>query len=68
MKLRLLKSTITLAVVALAVFAAVALYSRYIENPWTRDGQVRANIVGIASRLRTDHPRRGAGQSGGEKG
>jgi len=51
MKLRLLKSTITLAVVALAVFAAVALYSRYIENPWTRDGQVRANIVGIAPRV-----------------
>ena len=24
---------------------------RYIENPWTRDGQVRANIVGIAPRV-----------------
>jgi multidrug resistance efflux pump len=32
-------------------WAAVSLYQRYIENPWTRDGQVRANIVGIAPRI-----------------
>jgi multidrug resistance efflux pump len=42
---------ITLTIVGLAVWAAVSLYSRYIENPWTRDGQVRANIVGIAPRV-----------------
>ena len=24
---------------------------RYIQNPWTRDSQVRANIVGIAPRV-----------------
>ena len=42
---------ITLMIVGLAVWAAVSLYSRYIENPWTRDGQVRANIVGIAPRV-----------------
>ena len=42
---------ITLMIVGLAVGAAVSLYSRYIEDPWTRDGQVRANIVGIAPRV-----------------
>ncbi len=42
---------ITLIIVGLGVWAAVSLYSRYIENPWTRDGQVRANIVGIAPRV-----------------
>jgi multidrug resistance efflux pump len=42
---------ITLIIVGLAVWAAVSLYSRYVENPWTRDGQVRANIVGIAPRV-----------------
>src|SRR5258705_11700138 len=41
----------TIIVIGLAVWAAVSLYSRYIENPWTRDGQVRANIVGIAPRV-----------------
>jgi multidrug resistance efflux pump len=35
----------------LAGWAAVSLYHRYIENPWTRAGQVRANIVGIAPRV-----------------
>jgi multidrug resistance efflux pump len=48
---RLFNYLITLVIVALAVGAAVSLYSRYIENPWTRDGQVRANIVGIAPRV-----------------
>ena len=41
----------TVIIVGLAIWAAVSLYSRYIENPWTRDGQVRANIVGIAPRV-----------------
>jgi multidrug resistance efflux pump len=51
MKARLLHYLITLAIVALAAWAAVSLYQQYIQNPWTRDGQVRANIVGIAPRV-----------------
>jgi RND family efflux transporter MFP subunit len=51
MKARLFHYLITLIIVGLAVWATVSLYSRYIENPWTRDGQVRANIVGIAPRV-----------------
>jgi multidrug resistance efflux pump len=51
MKARLLNYAITLAVLALAVWAAVSLYQQYIREPWTRDGQVRANIVGIAPRV-----------------
>jgi multidrug resistance efflux pump len=51
MKARLLNYLITLVVVALAGWAAVALYQQYIQNPWTRDCQVRANIVGIAPRV-----------------
>jgi multidrug resistance efflux pump len=50
-KTRLFNYLITLIVVGLAGWAAVSLYARYIENPWTRDGQVRANIVGIAPRV-----------------
>lgn len=42
---------ITGSVVILATIAALLLYWRYLERPWTRDGQVQANIVGIAPRV-----------------
>ena len=42
---------LTGVVILLAALAAFAMYSRYLGKPWTRDGQVRANIVGIASRV-----------------
>jgi len=51
MKTRLINYLITLIIVGLAGWAAVSLYHRYVEHPWTRDGQVRANIVGIAPRV-----------------
>ena len=51
MKARLLHYLITLVVVALAAWAAISLYQQYIQNPWTRDCQVRANVVGIAPRV-----------------
>ena len=51
MKRRFLNYVITLGLVGFAGWAAVSLYQRYIQNPWTRDGQVRANIVGIAPRV-----------------
>ncbi len=42
---------ITATVVVLAFIAALAMYTRYATRPWTRDAQVRANVVGIASRV-----------------
>ena len=48
---KLFNYLVTFVIVGLAAWAAISLYSRYIENPWTRDGQVRANIVGIAPRV-----------------
>jgi RND family efflux transporter MFP subunit len=42
---------VTATVVAFALLAALGMYQRYSTQPWTRDGQVRANIVGIASRV-----------------
>ena len=51
MKTRFFNYVITLAFVGLAGWAGVSLYHRYIQNPWTRDGQVRANVVGIAPRV-----------------
>jgi len=42
---------ITGSVILLATIAALLLYWRYLDRPWTRDGQVQANIVGIAPRV-----------------
>lgn len=51
MKARVFNLLITLVIVCLAAWSAWALYQRYIHDPWTRDSQVRANIVGIAPRV-----------------
>jgi multidrug resistance efflux pump len=42
---------LTLTLVGLAAWSAGSVYYRYLQTPWTRDGQVRANIVGIAPRV-----------------
>lgn len=42
---------LTIVVILLAAVAALGMYERYTTKPWTRDGQVRANIVGVASRV-----------------
>ena len=51
MKPKLVNYLLTLTLVGLAAWAAGALYLRYLQDPWTRDGQVRANVVGIAPRV-----------------
>jgi multidrug resistance efflux pump len=38
-------------IVLLAVAAVLFKYSAYISNPWTRDGQVRAQVVQITPRV-----------------
>ena len=50
-RVRLFNYAITITTIALAIWAAGSLYVRYLQNPWTRDGQVRANVVGIAPRV-----------------
>ena len=42
---------LTATVVVLAFLLSLGMWSRYTTQPWTRDGQVRANVVGIASRV-----------------
>src|SRR6478752_2145482 len=51
MKARIISYAVTLIIIALAALAALTLYRQYLANPWTRDGQVRANVVGIARRV-----------------
>ncbi len=45
------KIIVTTSVILLALIAASLMYWAYLETPWTRDAQVRANIVGIAPRV-----------------
>ena len=44
----LLRRSITLAVVAVALFALRSLWTHNELAPWTRDGRVRADVVSIA--------------------
>jgi RND family efflux transporter MFP subunit len=39
---------LTLAVVVVAVFAGARVWAYYMNEPWTRDGRVRADVVGLA--------------------
>ena len=41
----------TLLLVIVAIVVALLVYQRWIDRPWTRDGQVRADIVKIAPRV-----------------
>ncbi len=42
---------LTGGIVLAAVVVALLLHARYTSRPWTRDAQVRANVVGIAPRV-----------------
>jgi len=42
---------VTLVLVIVAAVAAFELYRRYAEQPWTRDGQVRAAVIKVAPRV-----------------
>lgn len=42
---------ITLAIAAVSGWIVWGEYRHYTDDPWTRDGQVRANVVGIAPRV-----------------
>jgi multidrug resistance efflux pump len=46
-----LKYVLTALIVLIAVLVLVIKYRDYITNPWTRDGQVRAQVVQITPRV-----------------
>ena len=48
---RFIRLVPTLLIALAATGAAWTLYQRYLSVPWTRDGQVRANVVGVAPRI-----------------
>lgn len=44
----LLRTLVTLVIVALAAAAGWWLWHYYLYTPWTRDGRVRAEIITVA--------------------
>jgi multidrug resistance efflux pump len=50
-KIAFYRYLVTLIVVAIAATTVWLLYRKYVTDPWTRDSQIRANIVGIAPRV-----------------
>ena len=48
---KLLKILLTLAILGAGLFFAYHKYVDYIENPWTRDGQVRTQVVQVTPRV-----------------
>lgn len=45
---KLIRLSITLTFVIIAIILGRILWVRYMDSPWTRDGRVRADIVNIA--------------------
>jgi multidrug resistance efflux pump len=45
------KYLLTAAVIVVAIAAVFLKYRAYVTNPWTRDGQVRANVIQVTSRV-----------------
>lgn len=48
---KFLKPLLTIAVVGTAVGLGAVKYADYLSNPWTRDGQIRANVIAVAPRV-----------------
>ena len=46
-----LKILLTVAVVVVAAVVLLSEYADYVHNPWTRNGQVRANVIQISPRV-----------------
>jgi RND family efflux transporter MFP subunit len=49
---KLLKILLTLAILATALFFAYNRYIEYIQNPWTRDGQIRTQVIQVTPRVK----------------
>jgi len=45
---RTVRIAVTTAILAAALFAGFVIWTHYVTGPWTRDGQVLANVVSIA--------------------
>ena len=49
--IKIVKLIVTLSIIGLAAFFGYNKYKVYIENPWTRDGQVRTQVIQVTPRV-----------------
>ncbi len=47
----LIKLLLTLSIIGLALYYGYDKYKDYIDNPWTRDGQVRTQVIQVTPRV-----------------
>lgn len=48
---KIIKILLTLAILGMAAFFGYNKYKEYIDNPWTRDGQVRTQVIQVTPRV-----------------
>lgn len=48
---KIIKILLTLSILGAAAFFAYNKYREYIDNPWTRDGQVRTQVIQVTPRV-----------------
>ena len=48
---KIIKLLLTIAILGTAAFFAYNKYRAYIDNPWTRDGQVRTQVIQVTPRV-----------------
>ena len=48
---KIIKILLTLAILGTAAFFVCNKYEEYIDNPWTRDGQVRTQVIQVTPRV-----------------
>ena len=49
--IKIIKLIVTLSIIGVAAFFGYNKYKAYIENPWTRDGQVRTQVIQVTPRV-----------------
>ena len=48
---KIIKISLTLTIISIALFFTYNKYKAYIDNPWTRDGQVRTQVIQVTPRV-----------------
>lgn len=51
MMTKIIKILLTLSILGVAAFLGYNKYKEYINNPWTRDGQVRTQVIQVTPRV-----------------
>jgi multidrug resistance efflux pump len=51
MMMKIIKILVTLSLLGVAGYFGYNKYKEYIDNPWTRDGQVRTQVIQITPRV-----------------